>query len=64
MHAWRNDDRVLAAGVTLLLTVLLAILIPLGAILPQKMIKPLPINVLIPVYAKPETGAWSKLYDT
>jgi hypothetical protein len=60
----RVDNRVLAIAVTFTLAILLAIGIPLGAILPQKYIKPLPINVLVPFYVNPEAGAWGRLYDT
>jgi hypothetical protein len=60
----RVDDRVLAFAVTFTLAILLAIGIPLGVILPQKYIKPLPINVLVPFYVNPEAGAWGRLYDT
>ncbi|KAH7395272.1 Spherulation-specific family 4-domain-containing protein [Phaeosphaeria sp. MPI-PUGE-AT-0046c] len=57
------NDRVLAWVVTLSLAILLSIGIPLGVILPQKLIKPLPINVLVPFYLKPEEGSWRKLED-
>jgi hypothetical protein len=57
------DDRVLALAVTSLLAILIAIGIPLGVILPQKYIKPLPINVLVPFNLKPETGNWRRLED-
>ncbi|RMZ70609.1 cell surface [Pyrenophora seminiperda CCB06] len=57
------DDRFLALIVTLTLALLLTIGIPLAAILPQKLIKPLPINILIPMYFKPEDGAWNRLHD-
>ena len=35
------------------LAVLLAIGIPLGALLPQGYIKPLPVNFLVPFYVNP-----------
>lgn len=57
------DDRVLAWAVTLSLAILLAIGIPLGVVLPQKFIKPLPINVLVPFYLKPEEESWRGLED-
>lgn len=60
----RFDDRVLAFAVTFTLAVCIAIGIPLGVILPQKYVKPLPINVLVPFYVNPEAGAWDRLYDT
>ncbi|KAH7398537.1 Spherulation-specific family 4-domain-containing protein [Pyrenochaeta sp. MPI-SDFR-AT-0127] len=60
---WKQHDNVLALSVTLTLALLLAIGIPLGIILPQKLIRPLPINVLIPLYVYPEPGVWERLYD-
>jgi hypothetical protein len=57
------DDRILAFAVTSILVLFLAIGIPLGVILPQKYIKPLPIKVLVPFYLKPELGSWSRLED-
>ncbi|CAE7175763.1 Spherulin4 domain containing protein [Pyrenophora teres f. teres] len=57
------DDRILAVSVTLTLALFLAIVIPLAAILPQKMIAPLPVSVLIPMYFKPEMGSWNRLHE-
>lgn len=57
------DDRVLAWTVTLSLAILLAIGIPLGVILPQKFTTPLPVNVLVPFYLKPEESSWRALED-
>jgi hypothetical protein len=59
----RINDRVLAFAVTFALAILIAIGIPLAVILPQKFIKPLPINVLVPFYVKPEDGGWNRLED-
>ncbi|KAI2483213.1 hypothetical protein Ptr902_05530 [Pyrenophora tritici-repentis] len=50
-------------SVTLTLALFLAIGIPLAATLPRKMITPLPVNVLIPMYFKPELGSWDRLHD-
>jgi hypothetical protein len=58
------DDRVLACAVTSMLALFIAIGIPLGVILPQKYIEPLPIKVLVPFYLKPEQGSWDRLEDT
>jgi len=58
------NDRMLAMGVTLTLALFLAIGIPLAAILPRKMTTPLPINVLIPMCFKPDSGSWNRLHDT
>lgn len=60
---WLLNDHVLALSVTLTLALLLAIGIPLGVVLPQKLIKPLPINILVPFYVYPEPGVWERLYD-
>jgi len=57
------NDRMLAMGVTLTLALFLAIGIPLAAILPRKMMRPLPINVLIPMSFKPDSGSWTRLHD-
>jgi hypothetical protein len=57
------DDRVLAYAVTLTLAILLAAGISLGVILPQKYIKPLPINVLVPFYMSPVEDSWRRLED-
>jgi hypothetical protein len=59
----RINDRVLAFAVTFALAILIAIGIPLAVILSQKYIKPLPINVLVPLYIKPEDGGWNRLED-
>lgn len=57
------NDQVLAIAVTIALAVLLAIGIPLGVILPQRYIKPLPINVLVPFFVNPENGGWKHLEE-
>jgi hypothetical protein len=58
------NDRILAFAVTSVLAILIAIAIPLGVILPQKYIKPLPIKILVPFYLNPESESWSRLEDT
>jgi hypothetical protein len=57
------EDRVLALSVTITLAILIAIAIPLAIILPPKMIKALPINVLVPFFVYPLPGAWNPLID-
>jgi len=57
------NDRVLAFAVTFGLAVVLAIAIPLGVILPQKYIKPLPINVLVPFFVDTVNNSWERLED-
>jgi hypothetical protein len=57
------NDRILALAVTSFLAILIAIAIPLGVILPQKYIKPLPIKILVPFYLTPESGSWNSLED-
>ncbi|KAH7116121.1 Spherulation-specific family 4 [Dendryphion nanum] len=57
------DDRTLALTVTFILTVLIAIGLPLGIVLPQKFVRQLPVNVLIPLYSSPVLGTWEPLND-
>jgi hypothetical protein len=59
----KPNDRILAFAVTSVLAILIAIAIPLGVILPQKYIKPLPIQILVPFYLSPESGSWNRLED-
>ncbi|KAL5117887.1 hypothetical protein ACEQ8H_004205 [Pleosporales sp. CAS-2024a] len=42
---------------------MIAIVIPLGVLLPQRFIKQLPISVLIPFYVEPIDDAWDRLGD-
>lgn len=56
-------DRFIALIVTFAIAAILAVAIPLSIVLPQKFIKPLPINVLIPLYIDPAPGAWAPLYE-
>lgn len=58
------DDHVLAVFVTMLLTLLIAIALPLAAILPQKYVTPLPVNVMVPLYIDPEAGSWGRLVES
>ncbi|UPX18769.1 uncharacterized protein EKO05_0009060 [Ascochyta rabiei] len=60
---WKIDDRVLALAITLTLALLTMIGVPLVAVLAQKLIVQLPVNVLVPSYAFPDAGSWSRLYD-
>lgn len=57
------DEHVLALSVTITLALLVAIGVPLGAILPQKYVKQLPVNILVPFYVYPDPGAWDGLYE-
>jgi hypothetical protein len=59
----KTNDRTLSLAVTFTLAVLLTIGISLGALLPQRYIKSLPVTVLVPFYLNPEEGAWKRLYD-
>jgi hypothetical protein len=60
----KADDRVLALSVTITLALLIIIGLPLGTILPPRYVQKLPINILVPLYNVPSSGAWEKLYDT
>lgn len=62
-HA-RTDNHILALSVTTTLALLILIGVPLGAILPQKYVVPLPMNVLVPFYTYPNPGAWDRLFET
>jgi hypothetical protein len=56
------NERVLALSVTITLALLVLIGVPLGAILPQRYVVQLPVNVIVPFYVSPVIGAWDKLY--
>ena len=58
----KTNDHVLAFAVTFGIAVLLAIVVPIAAILPQKYIKPLPVQALVPFYINPEEESWGRLY--
>ncbi|KAJ4410703.1 hypothetical protein N0V91_001631 [Didymella pomorum] len=60
---WGIDDRVLAWSVTLTLAFLVVVGVPLVAVLAQKFIVQLPVNVLVPSHAFPGTESWDRLYD-
>lgn len=60
---WRIDDRVLALSVTITLAVLIIIGVPLVAVIAQKYIVQLPINVLVPSSAFADAGSWDRLYN-
>ena len=61
---WKENDRLVALVVTITLLVLLSIAVPLGILLPQKYIAPLPINILVPSTVFPDEGAWNRLTDS
>jgi hypothetical protein len=61
---WKGNDRLLALTVTITLLVLLSIAIPLGILLPQKYIEPLPINILMPSTVFPDEVALNRLTDS
>jgi hypothetical protein len=60
---WDIDDRVLALSVTLTLAFLIVVGVPLVAVIAQKFIVQLPVNVLVPSYKFPDAGSWNRLYD-
>ncbi|KAF2788862.1 hypothetical protein K505DRAFT_285346 [Melanomma pulvis-pyrius CBS 109.77] len=57
------NDRTLAISVTFFLICILALIIPLGAIVPQRHVRKLPINILVPLYMSPAAGGWDLLYS-
>jgi len=57
------DEHVLALAVTITLAILVLIGVPLGAILPQRYVVQLPVNVIVPFYVRPLPGAWDRLYQ-
>lgn len=58
-----NHDRDIALAVTITLALLIAIGVPLLAILPQKYVTQLPISIIVPLYISPDAGAWNRLYE-
>ncbi|KAJ4986270.1 cell surface spherulin 4-like protein [Stagonosporopsis vannaccii] len=60
---WRIDDRVLALSVTFTLAFLIIIGVPLVAVIAQKFIVQLPVNVLVPSNAFKDAASWNRLYD-
>ncbi|KAL6710346.1 hypothetical protein ACN47E_009292 [Coniothyrium glycines] len=61
--AKKDNNRFIALSVTLTLALLLLIGVPLAAILPQKLVKPLPINVIVPLYNEPDALLWEDVKD-
>lgn len=60
---WHIDDRVLALSVTLTLALLIIVGVPLVAVIAQKFIVQLPVNVLVPSNAFKDATSWNRLYD-
>lgn len=58
------DEHTLAISVTIILALLIAIGLPLAALLPPKYVIPLPVNVLLPLYINPEQGGWDRLMES
>jgi hypothetical protein len=58
-----NNDKALALAVTITLAFIIAIGLPVAAIIPQKYIDKLPINILVPLYIDPDRGAWDRIYE-
>lgn len=57
------NDHIFALSVTITLALLVLIGVPLGAILPQKYVVPLSINILAPFYVYPNPGSWDRLFE-
>lgn len=57
-----DNEKIIALSVTLALTILTAIIVPLAAILPPALAIKLPINIIVPIYTHPNPGAWDKLF--
>jgi hypothetical protein len=57
------DDHVLALSVSITLAILVIIGVPLGAILPQRYVVPLPVNILVPFFVYPEPDSWDRLFE-
>lgn len=60
---WHIDDRILALSVTFGLAFLIVIGVPLVAVIAQKFIVQLPVNVIVPSNAFRDAGSWNRLYD-
>jgi hypothetical protein len=58
-----KSDKALALAVTLTLAFLIAIGLPVAAILPEKYIDKLPLNIIVPLYIDPNSGAWDRIYQ-
>jgi hypothetical protein len=57
------DEHVFAISVTFALALMVLIGLPLGAVLPQKYVVKLPVNVLVPLYMNLEAKAWERLFN-
>lgn len=57
-----RNDKALALAVTITLAFVIAIGLPVAAIVPEKYIDKLPISILVPLYIDPDRGAWNRLY--
>ncbi|KAF2866430.1 Spherulation-specific family 4-domain-containing protein [Massariosphaeria phaeospora] len=58
------DNHALALSVTITLAILVLIGVPIGAILPERYVVKLPINILVPLYLEPESGIkWDRLFE-
>jgi hypothetical protein len=58
-----HNDKIIAIAVTIGLAVLIAIGLPLAAVLPGKYMERLPVVAILPLYFHPDHGAWGPLYD-
>jgi hypothetical protein len=56
------DENLFALMITMALALVVLIVVPCGAILPQQYVVPLPVNVIVPFYMYPLPGAWDRLY--
>ncbi|KAH6614019.1 Spherulation-specific family 4-domain-containing protein [Boeremia exigua] len=63
VSCWRINDRVLALSVTFTLAVLVMLGVPLIAVIAQKFVVQLPVNVIVPSHSFREAGSWNRLYD-
>jgi hypothetical protein len=59
-----SSDHALALSVTITLSLLIAIGLPLAGVLPPKYVQALPVSILVPLYTYPNPGAWDWLYDS
>jgi hypothetical protein len=56
------DENLFAFVVTMVLALVVLIVVACGAILPQRFVMPLPVNVIVPFYMDPLPGSWDRLY--
>ncbi|KAF2660965.1 hypothetical protein K491DRAFT_750755 [Lophiostoma macrostomum CBS 122681] len=59
-----SSDHAFALAVTLTLSLLIAIGVPLAAVLPPKYVQALPVSILVPLYIYPDPGSWDWLYNS